>query len=77
MSERHYITCPECRGKCSVEIEVRIGTMNSGGFPFIDLPCPTCDAEGEIPADDPFPLEHPELRSCRGIESEQIETEAA
>lgn len=70
MTNRNYITCPDCKGKGSVEREVKVRGMNSGGFAYLDLECSKCEGNGEIEADDPFPMEHPELRSCRDIESE-------
>jgi hypothetical protein len=51
--------------------------MNSGGFAYIDIECSRCEGEGEIEAGDPLPLEHPGLRSCREVESEQREMEDA
>jgi RecJ-like exonuclease len=69
MRERNYITCPDCFGKGSVEREVRVHGMNSGGFAYIDLECSRCEGEGEIEVDDPLPLEHPQLKSLRERES--------
>jgi DnaJ-class molecular chaperone len=68
MSERNYITCPDCRGKGSVEREVRSRTMNSGGFAYIDVECDRCEGNGEIQVDDPFASS--ELKSLSEIESE-------
>ena len=69
MSERNYITCPECKGKGSVEREVRSRTMNSGGFAYVDLECSRCEGEGEIEVDDP--LASSELKSLREVNSER------
>ena len=70
----NYIICPECEGRETVEREVRVSTMNSGGFAYIDLECPTCKGEGEIAVDDPF--EARPLRSLSEVASEIEETEA-
>ena len=71
MSERNYVTCPDCRGKGSTEREVRVRGMNSGGFAYVDLECSRCEGNGEIEVDDPLPLEHPQLKSLLEIESER------
>jgi len=75
MSNRNYITCPECKGKGSVERELRSQTMNSGGFMFIDVECPRCHGEGEVVVDDPFAKLAEPLLSIREsiIDEEELE----
>ena len=69
MSERNYITCPDCLGKGSTEREVRVRGMNSGGFAYVDLECSRCEGNGEVEVDDPFASS--ELKSLSEIESER------
>ncbi len=65
-----YITCPECNGREVVEREVRVHTMNSGGFAFIEIECPRCHGEGEIEVEDTIPLRGAELRSLTEAQEE-------
>lgn len=51
MTPDNYVICSECRGKGSVEREVRVSTMNSGGFAFIEIDCPKCHGEREVKVD--------------------------